>query len=714
MLRPLFMAIGLVLVVSRPASAQNVLLVTDSSPMQPLGEYMSIAEDSSGTAGLQMVAAGQAFHSTNEPVPNFGLTTSAMWVRVNIRNGTSSPRLFAYIPHPELERIQAFVVQEGRVSESAQIGQAVAAGSAPIPDIDPAFPLDIAPGSTAQLYLRLSSEKQLQLPLSIGSQATYAEQLSWRNSILGAYMGVLAVLLLYNLFIFISMRDRGYGMYVVYITLVAFTQATFLGLGKYFLWTDNLWWSVNASMVLTVMTAVAANEFMYTFMHVRENLPRLYRLRYWFYAILGTGLLARLTYWPLEGYNLLQMAVGPLALYQLLVSIAMVRRGSRAGRYFLIAWTVFLIGVVVFILKDFNVLPYNGWTKYTMPLGSAVEGILLSFGLADKINILRREKERSQAEALAALQENERIIRDQNAILEQKVTERTHELVEANEEIKRTQVQLVNAEKMAGLGQLTAGIAHEINNPINFINSNIPPLRRNLQDIVQVLADFRSVKEGSSGADLKAAHEKCEQLGLDESINELDGMIASIDEGARRTAEIVKGLRNFSRLDEDAVKKADINEGIRSTIGLLSPQIKGRVEIHTALAELPQADCHPGKLNQAVMNLLTNAAQAVRAKHGDGGDGAVSIRSWHENGIITIAVQDNGCGMDETVKSRVFEPFFTTKGVGEGTGLGLSITYSIVQKHNGTIAVESTPGQGSEFRISIPVVQQEDNIALRA
>lgn len=213
---------------------------------------------------------------------------------------------------------------------------------------------------------------------------------------------------------------------------------------------------------------------------------------------------------------------------------------------------------------------------------------------------------------------------------------------------------------------------------------------------------------------MKSIHDKCDQLGLDESIAELDGMIASIDEGARRTAEIVQGLRNFSRLDEDAVKKADINEGIRSTIGLLSPQVRGHAVFNTALADLPMAECHPGKLNQAVMNLLTNAAHAIRAKHGEGGEGVVSIRSWHENGMITIAVQDNGCGMEEATKARIFEPFFTTKGVGEGTGLGLSITYSIVQKHNGSIVVESALGGGSEFRITIPVTQQQDDIALRA
>ncbi len=692
--------------------SQETYVITDGSEMRPVGKFIGATEDSSRNLSIKDVIAHPGFRMVESQVPNFGLTSAAIWSRVRLQNNSSSSELIASIPHPEIERIDAYLVISGSVVRKVSLGQAVPEKVNAIVDLDHVFRFDVPIGSLADLYIRLESNKQLQLPLAIGTVRAYSDQRSVRNSILGLYMGVMAVLLLYNMFIFLSIRDRSYGTYVLYLTLVAFTQATFLGLSQYYLWPNNHWLAVNASMVFTVLTAIAANEFMNSFIRVPESLPKIHRLKYLFYGVIVVGLVARLTYWPLEGYNLLQMAVGPLALYQLIVSAVMVRRGSRTGVYFLIAWTVFLIGIVVFILKDFNILPYNDLTKYTMPLGSAIEGVLLSFGLADRINVLRREKERSQAEALAALQENERIIRDQNAILEQKVTERTHELVEANEEIKRTQVQLVNAEKMAGLGQLTAGIAHEINNPINFIISNIPPLRRNLKDMVEVVGDFRATK--GVEADMKSIHEKCDQLGLDESIAELDGMIASIDEGARRTAEIVQGLRNFSRLDEDAVKKADINEGIRSTIGLLSPQVKGHAVFNAALADLPMADCHPGKLNQAVMNLLTNAAQAIRARHGDGGEGVVSIRSWHEDGMITIAVQDNGCGMDETTKARIFEPFFTTKGVGEGTGLGLSITYSIVQKHNGRIAVESVPGSGSEFRITIPVIQQQDEIALRA
>lgn len=678
----------------------------------PIGQHIELLEDSAGRMTVNDVVVSKAFTPSSADVPNLGLTSSAFWVRYALSNQTGSDEVLVEVSNPETESIEVYAFDGSRLLCSYKSGQMSAVNDRPLSDPNYLFPIKLVSGKECTIYMRFHSTKQLQVPIRLSSREQILEARSSQTKLIGGYIGVMLVMAIYNLFIFFSARDKSYLIYVLYIALVSLTQLTFLGIGQHSFWPGAEWFAGKASIIFTIATAVAASEFMRSFIRTQEVAPKLDRFIPWFYGLFVVCLALYLGGQPMMGYGLAQLSAGLFAPFMFAMALVVWRRRSRQAGYFLIAWSVFLAGTMVFVLKDAGVLPYNALTIYTMPLGSAIEGVLLSFGLADRINVLRREKERSQAEALAALQENERIIRDQNAILEQKVTERTHELVEANEEIKRTQVQLVNAEKMAGLGQLTAGIAHEINNPINFIISNIPPLRRNLKDMVEVVGDFRATN--GVGADMKSIHEKCDQLGLDESIAELDGMIASIDEGARRTAEIVQGLRNFSRLDEDAVKKADINEGIRSTIGLLSPQVKGHAVFNTALADLPMADCHPGKLNQAVMNLLTNAAQAIRAKHGDGGEGVVSIRSWHEDGMITIAVQDNGCGMDETTKARIFEPFFTTKGVGEGTGLGLSITYSIVQKHNGRIAVESVPGSGSEFRITIPVIQQQDEIALRA
>jgi signal transduction histidine kinase len=317
-----------------------------------------------------------------------------------------------------------------------------------------------------------------------------------------------------------------------------------------------------------------------------------------------------------------------------------------------------------------------------------VEVVLLSFGLADKINTLRHEKEQ--------------LILEQNVVLESKVAERTHALEESNRHLKNTQTKLVSAEKMASLGQLTAGIAHEINNPLNFISSNIPPLKRNLLDLKEVLDSYREAsKDDPRMAEVHALEKR---IDLDFTVQEVKEIMDCIESGASRTSEIVRGLRTFSRLDEDDLKMADVNEGLRSTVVVLGPQFRDAVEIEYELGDIPQVECYPGKLNQVFMNLLNNAAHAVKQRHGRNG-GRIKISTSEAGGRVLIAIADNGIGMDESVQQRLFEPFFTTKEVGEGTGLGLSICQGIVEKHNGTLDLISAPGVGSTFTINIPVHQ---------
>jgi two-component system NtrC family sensor kinase len=408
------------------------------------------------------------------------------------------------------------------------------------------------------------------------------------------------------------------------------------------------------------------------------------------------------------GYQLSQMGAGIFATWMLFIAIKIRRKGSRQAGFFLLAWSVFLAGVVIYVLKDMGFLPYTSLTIYMMPIGSAIEGVLLSFGLADRINVLRMEKEQSQAQALAASQENERIIREQNAMLESKVNERTSALQESNEHLKRTQVQLVNAEKMASLGQLTAGIAHEINNPINFITSNIQPLRRNLKDILEVMKAYQGMTPEDAAWKLKELKELEERIDLATSLEEMDDIIESIAEGSSRTAEIVRGLRNFSRLDEDDIKEVDLNDGIRSTLTVMGPQYRDRVDFELQLDDLPKVECFPGKVNQVFMNILTNAAQATLASPGDK-PRRVTISSRLLDDAIEVRIADNGVGMTEEVKARIFDPFFTTKEVGEGTGLGLAIVYGIIEDHQGAISLESTSGVGTEFRIVLPLCQSRSN-----
>jgi signal transduction histidine kinase len=265
---------------------------------------------------------------------------------------------------------------------------------------------------------------------------------------------------------------------------------------------------------------------------------------------------------------------------------------------------------------------------------------------------------------------------------------------EAYEVLKKTQTQLVQAAKMASLGQLTAGIAHEINNPINFVSANINPLKKDLKDLKDLLLEVKKAQKSS--VELQKLYF---QYDIDYLLEEIEQLTVGIEEGALRTKEIVLGLRNFSRLDEDNFKQADLNEGINSTLSLLKSVTRNRVEIHKDLAELPPVECLPGKLNQVFMNLITNAIQSIKER----GDVYVSTRLQNET--VEIKVRDTGIGMDAQTVDRIFEPFFTTKDVGQGTGLGLSISYGIIERHNGSIKVESQPGKGSEFTIRIPIRQ---------
>jgi signal transduction histidine kinase len=259
---------------------------------------------------------------------------------------------------------------------------------------------------------------------------------------------------------------------------------------------------------------------------------------------------------------------------------------------------------------------------------------------------------------------------------------------------------------MASLGQLTAGIAHEINNPINFVSSNITPLKRDIKDIVEIIEFYRSKGALEFSQDTqKEARQLEEDLELDYVLDEVEQLLKGMDDDAKRTVEIVKGLRIFSRVDEQDVKKVDLHDGINSTIILLNSTMPSKIRIEREFGELPMVECLAGKINQVFMNIINNSVHAIADQIDFIKDPKITIRTKVVNDHVRIEIEDNGPGMSEHVKSKIFEPFFTTKAVGKGTGLGLSIVYSIIENHKGTLDVETEEGQGTTFIITLPVYQ---------
>ncbi len=264
------------------------------------------------------------------------------------------------------------------------------------------------------------------------------------------------------------------------------------------------------------------------------------------------------------------------------------------------------------------------------------------------------------------------------------------ELEAANREIRETQARLVHTAKMASLGQLVAGVAHELNNPIGFVYSNMSTLR----DYVEKLHQLIGVAE-SNPVDFEKKKIEIDYAFI---VSDLPKLISSSEEGARRMRDIVVKLRNFSRLDEAKLKRVSLREGIETTLSLLQGEMKNRIRVHADFADVPDVLCYASQINQVFMNIFSNASQAI----GEEGDIWISLGIARGN-FARVVIRDSGPGISQDVLERIFDPFFTTKGVGQGTGLGLSISYEIIKKHGGDIIVKSEPGRGAEFTIEIPI-----------
>ena len=308
------------------------------------------------------------------------------------------------------------------------------------------------------------------------------------------------------------------------------------------------------------------------------------------------------------------------------------------------------------------------------------------------------------------------MVREQNTKLEERVRDRTADLEEVNanmrttlEELQSAQQQLVQSEKLASIGQLTAGIAHELNNPINFVSSSAQSLRRDFDDVTEVIQTLRSWDGAADdlAQKLESLQARMTELDLDFTLKEIDELLEGIDDGANRTSEIVKGLRIFSRMDGDANAEANLNELLESTLVILRSSLKDEVTLSVDLApNMVSIPCQPGKLNQVFMNLITNAAQAAAKSANSIEDRHVRIRTRviqvDGQERVQVSIEDNGVGMSEEVQAQIFDPFFTTKDVGEGTGLGLSIVKGILDDHHAAVEVQSKEGSGSTFLITFP------------
>jgi len=673
----------------------------------------------------------------------------------------TSARYMLEVDHAILDTIALFY-QEGIQWKQMQAGDGFPFSNRAVKYRNPTFPLTIVSQQPHTFYLRVRSEASMVTPLTLYSPDAFGMHQARQEIFYGAFFGILLIMALYNLLLYFSIKDVNYLLYFLFIFFALLFYTSLYGHSLYLWGDQVAWVNYNLFLCFGFSLAFGLLFSMYFLQIKKYQKALYYlmivaiglNVSFTFLPVINYHIASQLL--TLSGIlSPLLMLIGGFwawfrgNIYARFFSVAWL--GFLTGGIMFGAMILGFLPVTFFTLHSIQLGAVLEVALLSFALGDriklyrkekeeaqklALETSLKNEQLVKEQNEKLEQKVKERTEEILVkntiLQQNEEEIRSKaeqiaeqrdkaekanqelkimnedilvkNTILEQNEEEirtkaetiesQRDNLAKTLEELKATQSQLVQAEKMASLGQLTAGIAHEINNPINFVSANVEALRANLNDILSVVSAYEKKQLENDDAIQRLKKE----VQYKEAIDEIDVLLIGIKEGSQRTTEIVKGLRLFSRLDEDFLKEIDIQENIDATLMLLNSQYQNRITIEKNYAKLPKINGYPGKLNQVFMNLLTNAIQAIE------GQGTINITTSQPDPTqVQISITDSGRGMPPEAQQHIFDPFFTTKDVGEGTGLGLAIALGIVEKHQGCIEVESQEGVGTTFRLKLPI-----------
>ncbi|ACM21855.1 sensor histidine kinase, HAMP domain-containing [Geotalea daltonii FRC-32] len=365
-------------------------------------------------------------------------------------------------------------------------------------------------------------------------------------------------------------------------------------------------------------------------------------------------------------------------------------------------WHMLLIGLLT--ATAVSCVVFFRTRRFVRPikdLEATMQSIMEKDDLSQRVEISSDEEVEALGKTFNKMLDNLSNTRVSKQSLEQIVEERTHELKASSEELKTAQLHMLQNEKMASIGQLAAGVAHEINNPIGFVSSNLTTLNKYLSRMNEFI-DLQEEKLSDVAPEhLEELELKRKTLKIDRIRKDAEQLIKESLEGTERVRDIVTDLKTFSRADAKEYLFADINECLDRTINIVWNEIKYKATVKKEFGVLPKVKCNLQQLNQVFLNLLVNAAQAIDTQ------GEITVATSHNGDQISVSIADTGVGIPEEIRHRIFEPFFTTKEVGKGTGLGLSISYDLIKKHNGGITLESELGRGTRFTITLPVLGKD-------
>ncbi len=696
-----------VLILTATPIARSRLVIVDSDQPKNISDQVSLLEDNNSKLSINDVLNSTGhFKLYQAPYVNLGITSSSFWLKVIVVNKTGQP-LYVELGNPALDTIEVYEQVPGDEIVVHYMGSWVPFGQRQTEHLKYLSVLHTRNSSPHTFYIRVRHSKGTQFPLMIGTFSAFSKKASQDNLFSGAYYGLILAMIFYNLFIYFSLKDVAYIYYVFYIFFMGLLNAVLMGHAFKFLW-PSLPVVNSYTDIIAIFVGFSGILFVIHFLETKNNTPSFHKLFKVLAVLYLVSIVPIATGHPMTGTIIVEMLSLVVILSFFICAIVSIRRGYKPARFFLIAWSFLLLSVVIFIFKDFVIIPYHALTANALPIGSAIEALLLSMALANRINLYKKEKETAHQEAIVALSEKKKLITEQNVTLEKQVALRTREIKDKHDELltaldslRHTQAQLIQKEKMASLGELTAGIAHEIQNPLNFINNFSDVTEELVNEIMEATNGTGSVQENNINFD---------------RLDNLKKNIRIINEHGKRAEAIVKNMLQHSQPHKGELEPTGINELIREYLNLSYLGFKTKngdlsVKLVTQLdPQIGKIELVPQDMARVFLNLFNNAFYSLNEKRNQavpGYEPELSVTTCLKGQAVEIRIRDNGTGISPAIINKIFQPFYTTKPAGTGTGLGLSLSFDVVAKaHGGQLDVESVPGEFAEFIITLPMQTQ--------
>ncbi|MCH8332233.1 MAG: hypothetical protein IH946_12835 [Bacteroidetes bacterium] len=380
--------------------ATQVVEYNDPTKSIMIGQYIDILEDHENNLTFTQVTKSDQFKRSDSKVPNLGVTSSSFWIKFKLKNNTNEDGLLLELGQPLMDEVEFYEIKDDGSFRTEIVGEHLEFSKREFNYPNYLFSCNISPGDEKTYILKVKSNEQILIPLKVGTHDIIKDSLRNKDLIFGIYLGIILVMFFYNLFLYLTVKDKSYLYYVGYILLVGLTQITVQGYSFQYLWPDTPWLATHSIFLIAASVGIFTILFLQNFLHTSTNTPKLNKGLNILMGVYGVCIGLALAGVYDVSYNLINMTAGILSFYIIGVTYTIMKQGYRPAKFFLLAWSIFVVGVFIFVMKDFGILPYNDFTVYTMTIGSAIEVTLLSFALADRINILKQEKEESQEEVL--------------------------------------------------------------------------------------------------------------------------------------------------------------------------------------------------------------------------------------------------------------------------------------------------------------------------